>query len=148
AAPAAMTVATSMLVALVSGALLLHLLLSHRNGAAKEKTPRLAWWLRGLGWLVLAVVAIALLAGYPTFAPFVAARVISISAILGGLYLLLALGTALFAERIGVDTPHGQVPAADFGVSRPWLGLAAILPWAAMSLAVMVAALVLYIGPW
>jgi len=148
AAPAAMTVATNMLFALVTGALLLHLLLSHRNGAAKEKTPRLAWWLRGLGWLVLAVIAIAPLAGDPTFAAFVAARVISISAILGGLYLLLALGSALFAERLDVDTPHGQELAADFGVSTPWLGFAAILTCAAMSLAVMVAALVLYIGPW
>jgi small-conductance mechanosensitive channel len=148
AAPAAMTVATNMLFALVTGALLLHLLLSHRHGAAKQKTPRLAWWLRGLGWLVLAVIAIALLAGYPTFAAFVAARVISISAILGGLYLLLALGSALFAERLAVDTPHGQELAADFGVSTPWLGFAAILTCAAMSLAVMVAALVLYIGPW
>jgi len=148
AAPAAMSAATNMLFALVTGALLLHLLLSHRHGAANEKTPRLARWLRGLGWLVLAVIAIALLAGYPTFSAFVAARVISISAILGGLYLLLALANALFAERLAVDTPHGQELAADFGVSTPWLGFAAILTCAAMCLAVMLAALVLYIGPW
>jgi len=94
------------------------------------------------------VIAIALLAGYPTFAAFVAARVISISAILGGLYLSLALANALFAERLAVDTPHGQELAADFGVSTPWLGFAAILTCAAMCLAVMLAALVLYIGPW
>ena len=148
AAPAAMTVATNMLFALVTGALLLHLLLSHRQGAAKEKTPRLARWPAGLGWLVLGVIAIALLAGYPTFAAFVGARVISIFAILGGLYLLLALANALFAERLAVDTPHGQELVADFGVSTPWLGFAAILTCAAMALAVMVAALVLYIGPW
>ena len=148
AAPAAMTVATNMLFALVTGALLLHLLLSHRQGAAKEKTPRLARWPAGLGWLVLGVIAIALLAGYPTVAAFVAARVISIFAILGGLYLLLALANALFAERLAVDTPHGQELVADFGVSTPWLGFAAILTCAAMALAVMVAALVLYIGPW
>src|SRR5215468_3817662 len=148
AAPAAMTIATNMLFALVIGALLLHLLLSHRSGAAKEKTPGVARWLRGLGWLVLGVMAIALVAGYPTFAAFVAARLISISAILGGVYLLLALGSALFAERLAVDTPHGQELAADFGVSTPWLGFAAILTCAAMGLAVMVAALVLYIGPW
>ena len=148
AAPAAMTVATNMLFALVTGALLLHLLLSHRHGAAKEKTPRLARWLAGLGWLVLGVIAIALLAGYPTFAAFVAARVISISTTLGGLYLLLALANALFAERLAADTPHGQELAADFGVSTSWLGFAAILTCAAMALAVMVAALVLYIGPW
>ncbi len=148
AAPAAMTVATNMLFALVTGALLLHLLLSHRHGAANEKTPRLARWLGALGWLVLGVIAIALLAGYPTFAAFVAARLISIASILGGLYLLLALGGALFAERLAADTPHGQELAADFGVSTPWLGFAAIMTCAAMGLAVMVAALVLYIGPW
>jgi small-conductance mechanosensitive channel len=148
AAPAAVTVATNMLFALVTGALLLHLLLSQRHGAANEKTPPLARWLRGLGWLVLGVIAIALVAGYPTFAAFVAARVISISTTLGGLYLLLALANALFAERLAADTPHGQELAADFGVSTSWLGFAAILTCAAMALAVMVAALVLYIGPW
>ena len=148
AAPAAVTVATNMLFALVTGALLLHLLLSQRHGAANEKTPPLARWLRGLGWLVLGVTAIALVAGYPTFAAFVAARVISISTTLGGLYLVLALANALFAERLAADTPHGQELAADFGVSTSWLGFAAILTCAAMALAVMVAALVLYIGPW
>jgi hypothetical protein len=148
AAPAAMTVATNMLFALVAAALLLHLLLSHRSGAANEKTPPIARWLRGLGWLVLGVIAIALIAGYPTFAAFVASRLISISAVLGGLYLLLVLASALFAERLAVDTPHGQELAADFGVSTPWLGFVAILTCAAICLAVMLAALVLYIGPW
>jgi small-conductance mechanosensitive channel len=148
AAPAAMTIATNMLFALVIGALLLHLLLSRRSGATKEKTPGVARWLRGLGWLVLGVMAIALVAGYPTFGAFVAARLISISAILGGLYLLLALGGALFAERLAVDSPRGQELAADFGVSTSWLGFVAILTCAAMGLTVMLAALVLYIGPW
>src|SRR5262249_40507166 len=124
------------------------LLLSHRSGAAKEKTPGVARWLRGLGWLVLGVIAIALVAGYPTFCAFVAARLISISAILGGLYLLLALGNALFAQRPAVASPHGQAPAGGFGVRPSWVGFAAILPCAAMGLAVMLAALVLYIGPW
>src|SRR5262249_49462833 len=87
AAPTAMTIATHMLFALLSGVLLLHLLLSHSG----EKTLPLARWLRGLGWLAVGVIAIALIAGYPTFAAFVAARVISISALLGGLYVLLAL---------------------------------------------------------
>jgi small-conductance mechanosensitive channel len=146
AALAAMTIATNMLFALVSGVLLLHLLLSHRHGG--EKTLPLARWLRGLGWLVVGVIAIALVAGYPTFAAFVAARVISISALLGGLYVLLALGNALFAERLAVDTSHGQELAADFGVGTPWLGFAAILTAAAMCLGAMLAALVLYIGPW
>jgi len=146
AAPAAMTVATNMLFALVTGILLLHLLLSHRY--SEENTLPLARWLRGLGWLVVGVIAIALTAGYPTFAAFVATRVISISALSSGLYLLLALGNALFAGRLGVDTPYGQALAADFGVSTPWLGFAAILTCAGIGVAAMLAALVLYIGPW
>jgi len=146
AAPAAMIVATNMLFALVSGVLLLHLLLSRRYSG--EKTLPLARWLRGLGWLVLGIIAIALIAGYPTFAAFVAARVISVSALLGGLYLLLALGNALSAERLAVDTPYGQELAADFGVGTPWLGFAAILIGAGICVAAMLAALVLYIGPW
>jgi len=146
AAPAAMTVATNMLFALVTSILLLHLLLSRRYGG--ENTLPLARWLRGLGWLVAGVIAIALIAGYPTFAAFVAARVISVSALLGGLYLLLALGNALFAGRVAVDTPYGQELAADFGVGTPWLGFAAIMTGAATCLAAMLAALVLYIGPW
>src|SRR6266446_7809871 len=146
AAPAAMSIATNMLFALVTGILLLHLLLSHRYSG--EKTLPLARWLRGLGWLVVGVIAIALTAGYPTFAAFVAARVISISALLSGLYLLLALGNALFAGRLAVDTPYGQALAADFGVSTPWLGFAAILTFAGICVAAMLAALVLYIGPW
>jgi len=146
AAPAAMTVATNMLFALVTSILLLHLLLSRRYGG--ENTLPLARWLRGLGWLVAGVIAIALIAGYPTFAAFVAARVISVSALLGGLYLLLALGNALFAGRVAVDTPYGQELAADFGVGTPWLGFATIMTGAATCLAAMLAALVLYIGPW
>src|SRR5262249_56496669 len=89
AAPTAMTIATNMLFALVSGVLLLHLLLSRRYGG--EKTLPLARWLRGLGWLVVGGIAVALIARYPTFAAFVAARGISILALFCGLYLLLAL---------------------------------------------------------
>src|SRR5262252_3706957 len=146
AAPAAMTVATNMLFALVTGILLLHLLLSQRHSG--ESPPPLARWLRGLGWLIVGVIAIALVAGYPTFAAFVAARVISISALLGGLYVLLALGNALFAERLAVDTSRGQELAADFGVGTPWLGFAAILICVGICVAAMLAGLVLYIGPW
>jgi hypothetical protein len=78
----------------------------------------------------------------------VAARVISISALLAGLYLLLALGNALFAGRLAVDAPYGRALAADFGVGTPWLGFAAILTFAGICIAAMLAALVLYIGPW
>src|SRR5262245_13019308 len=148
AAPAAMTLATNMLFALVTGALLLHLLLASRYMAWTKKTPPLAPSVRVLGWLIVGVIAIALVSGYPTFAAFIASRVISILAVLGVLYLLIRLGSALFAEPLAVDTPHSQELAANFGVSTPWLGFAAILICAGICLALMLAALVLYIGPW
>ena len=132
---------------------------------ARSFANHLIWGTRALGALlfVLAIhkalaapaamtvatnMLFALVAGYPTFAAFVAARVISISALLAGLYLLLALGNALFAQRLAVDSPYGQAHAADFGVSTPWLGFAAILIFAGICVAAMLAALVLYIGPW
>src|SRR5262249_13684220 len=74
AAPAAMTVATNMLFALVSGVLLLHLLLSRRYGGGA--TLPLARWVRRLGGLPAGGICRVRLAGYPTFAAFVAARVI------------------------------------------------------------------------
>jgi GDSL-like Lipase/Acylhydrolase family len=148
AAPAAMTIATNMLFALVTGALLLHLLLSYRYSGGTDKTTPLAGSLRVLGWLIVGVIAIALISGYPTFAAFVASRLISILAVLGVLYLLLALGSALFAERLAVDTPHSQELATNFGLRTPWLGFAAIVTCTCIYFALMLAALVLYIGPW
>src|SRR5262249_7559391 len=88
AAPAAIIVATNMLFALVTCALLLHLLLSHRHSGGTGETPLLARWLRVLGWLILGAIAITLISGYPTFAAFVASRLISILLVLGVLYLL------------------------------------------------------------
>jgi small-conductance mechanosensitive channel len=148
AAPAALTVATNMLFALVIGALLVHLLLSHRHGGgAGEKLPR-APWLYALGWLILGLTGIALVAGYPAFAAFVAERLVSILAVSGALYLLLALGRALLAERFALDTPRDEVIAANFGVSIRSIGFAVVLTYGGMCVAVLLAALVLYIGPW
>lgn len=148
AAPAALTVATDMLFALVTAALLLHLLLSHRDGGGSGKPVPLARWARIIGWLILGVIAVALVSGYPAFAAFVASRLISIVAVLGALYLLLALGGALFAERPAVDSPHGREFAADFGIGPRWLGFAAILTCGGMGLGLLLAGLVLSIGPW
>jgi hypothetical protein len=148
AAPAAMIVATNMLFALFTGTLLLHLLLSHwYSGGTEESASRLRW-LRVFGWLILGVIAITLISGYPAFAAFVASRLISILAILGLLYLLLALGNAPFAERLAIDTAHSQALAGNFAASTRWLAFAAILTCSGMCLALMLAALVLYIGPW
>jgi small-conductance mechanosensitive channel len=148
AAPAVLTVATNMLFALVTGAMLLYLLLSYGHGGAAQKAQPRAPWLRGLGWLIFGVIAIALIAGYPAFASFVAERLVSIVAVAGALYLVLTLGNELLAEWHPPDTPRDGAIAAGFGVSTRWLGLAVILTCGSMCLAAILAALVLYIGPW
>jgi potassium-dependent mechanosensitive channel len=142
-----MTAATNMLFALVIGGLLFHLLLSRRYSGGTHETSLLAGWLRVCGWLILAVIVITLVSGYPAFAAFLASRLISVLAVLGALYLSLAVGKALFAERIA-DNPYNQELAANFGVSSRPPAFAAILACGGICLALMLAALVLYIGPW
>jgi hypothetical protein len=66
----------------------------------------------------------------------------------GALYLVLALGRVLWAERLALDTPRGEAIAANFGVGLRWLGVAVVLTYGGMCLAVALAALVLYLGPW
>ena len=144
AAPPALTIATNTLFALFICALLLHLLWMHRHDGTAEAHPRL----RALGWLAVAVITIALVAGYPAVGFSVAARLVSIIAVLGLLYLLWTLGNELFAERLEVDNPRSLAIAADFGVSARSLGLAAILTGVGVGLALLQAAFILYIGPW
>jgi hypothetical protein len=147
AAPAAMTAATKLLFALVIGGLLFHLLLSRLYSGGTQETSLLVGWLRVFGWLILGVIVITLISGYPTFAAFLASRLISVLAVLGALYLSLAVGKALFADGIA-DIPHNQELAANFGLSSRPPAFAAILTCGGICLALMLAALVLYIGPW
>jgi GDSL-like Lipase/Acylhydrolase family len=137
--------ATDALFALFICALLLHLLWTRRRGSGAEAPPP---WLRNLGWLSVGAIVIALVAGHPAAGSFVAARLVSIVAVFGMLYLLLTLGSELFAERLALDSPRSLAIAADFGVSARWLGLAAVLTGVGMGLALLLAAFVLYTGPW
>jgi small-conductance mechanosensitive channel len=142
AAPAVLIAATDAVFALVVAVLLLHLLWTYRRTAAVPP------WLRALGWLALAAIAAALVAGYPAAGSFLAVRLVSIAAVCGLLYLLLTLGSELFAERLALDNPRSRELAADFGVSGRGLGVAAALTGLGMGLALLLAAFVLYTGPW
>jgi GDSL-like Lipase/Acylhydrolase family len=146
AAPVVLRVATNMLFALVVGATLLHLLISHRQWTQKPTLH--VRWLFALGWLLVGGIGIALIAGYPAVATSVAAALVSIVMVAGALYLVLALGRVLWAERLALDTPRGEAIAANFGVGLRWLGVAVVLTYGGMCLAVALAALVLYLGPW
>ncbi len=143
-APPALVIATDALFALFVCALLLHLLWTHRRGGAAKAQP----WLRVIAWLFAAAIALALVGGYPATGSFVAARLVSLVAVLGMLYLVMILCKELFAERLAFDSPRSLAIAADFGVSTRWLGLAAVLTGAGIGLALSLAAMVIYIGPW
>jgi hypothetical protein len=64
----------------------------------------------------------------------------------GALYLVVTLGRAMWAERIALDTARSEAIAANFGVSPRLLGLAVVLTYGAMCLAIALGALVLYIA--
>ena len=148
-APPVVIVASNMLFALAIGGVLLHLLLSsHRRrtqDAGEEAQPAL--WLRAIAWLVLAVIVVALVAGYAGFAAFVAERLLSTIAVLGVLYLLIVLTHAALVERLAADTPKSRAIAVNFGVNPRRLGLLASLLSGGICLLLIVAALVLIIGP-
>jgi potassium efflux system protein len=146
AAPPPLTVATDMLYALFIGAILLHLLLSTRGagGRAAGKPVPIVPWLHALGWLILAAIVIALLAGYARFAAFVAIRLVSLVVVLGALYLLLVLASALFVEQLAADAPRHQLVGTDVAVTPIRIGFASLY----ICLGLILAALFLAIGPW
>jgi hypothetical protein len=141
-APPTLIVATNTLFALFICALLLHLLWAYR---ASGRAPP---WLRALGWLSVAAIATAVVAGCPAVGSFIAARLVSFVAVFVMLYLLVSLGNELFTQRLALDAPHSHAIAADFGVSTRRLSLAIAVTGAGVALALSLAALVLYVGPW
>jgi potassium-dependent mechanosensitive channel len=148
-APPALVVASNMLFTLAIGGLLLHLLVSshRRRTEAADEATQPALWLRAIAWLVLAVIVTALVAGYAGFAAFVAERLLSTIAVLAVLYLLVVLTNAALVERLGADTPRTRAVAVNFGVNPRRLGLLASLMSGGICLLLIVAALVLIIGP-
>jgi hypothetical protein len=129
-----LTVATNMLYALVIGAILLHLLLATRRANGTGELMRIVPWLRRLGWSILALIVVALVAGYAGFAALLATRLVSLAAVLGLVYLLLVLTNAFFVER-HVAGASGHRPS--LAVTCFYVGLGVIL-----------AALFVAIGPW
>jgi potassium-dependent mechanosensitive channel len=145
-----LTVITIMLFALAISALLLHLLVgapAARPLAAAEDTAAPARWLRALGWLVLAVIVVALFSGYAGFAAFVATRLLVTIAILGTLYLLVVLTDTALVDRIAGDASRGHAIAANVGINPRRLGLIASLLSGIICIVLIVGALVLIVGP-
>ena len=146
--PLVTTIATNVLFAALTAAILLHLVV--RLGRIKRERGEAliaAAWAHPLGLLMAALIVLALVAGYAGVAAFIALRVIVAAAVFGALYLLLAVTQTLFAT-IGEDTAKGQRLAASLGVSARSLGLVAALLSAFVRVMLILSSILLIIGPW
>jgi potassium-dependent mechanosensitive channel len=146
--PLVTTIATNVLFAALTAAILLHLVV--RLGRIKRERGEVliaAAWAHPLGLLMAALIVLALVAGYAGVASFIALRVIVAAAVFGALYLLLAITQTLFAT-ISEETPTGQRLAASLGVSARSLALVAALLSAFLRVMLILASFLLIIGPW
>jgi small-conductance mechanosensitive channel len=147
-APLIITVATNALFAAVVAGLLAGL--AARFGQLKQHhavNSFAAQWMHPLALIMAGCISVALVAGYASFAAFLALRVVVAAAVFGGLYLLLELIRAMFA---GSDerTNRRHAFAAHIGVSEHGLGLIGALLSGVLRLLLVAMAAVVIIGPW
>lgn len=149
-APLVLTIATNALFALAIIAVLVHLVLRLRSleEAATGEADAAVPWVRPIGWLVLATLAVALLTGYAGVAAFVALRTV-VTVVLGcALYLWLVAADALFTEALSAETPRGRALAASFGITPRNAGLIGTLLSAAIRIVLVVFVAAVIVGPW
>jgi potassium-dependent mechanosensitive channel len=142
------TIAANMVYALVIAAILLHLLFATRVGTGgMTEQPTMVRWLRVLGWLILAVIVAALVAGYVNLAAFVAVRLVSLVAVVGLVYLLLCLASPHFAVQLATAS-GGQSVGAQLELRSTPLGPRPALTSACIFIGLILAGIALAIGPW
>ncbi|MEP9349719.1 DUF3772 domain-containing protein [Xanthobacter sp. KR7-225] len=161
-APVGLTVVTSAVMALLIGAFIARFLIN--LGKAEADAPadgapadaagetvagaaRLAW-VRFLAWLVVAFLIGALVAGYVSFAAFIAARLVIATAVLGGLYVLYGLIDAFFTEGLVPGTRRSRAMSTTLGLRPESLELIGILVAGLLKLLLFVVAAFLIAGSW
>ncbi len=149
AAPAVLSTAINMLFAMLIAAILLHALLLSRPVAGDQRVwnSRQASAVRVVGWVCLALILPALLAGYGALAASFAAFVVSLVAAIGALYLLYAVGKVLYVDRYAPNGPREAALAGNFGLAEGWLWLGEGLATGAIVAGIALAAFVLIVRP-
>lgn len=150
AAPIALTVATSALLALgvaLIGAHLIWRATAVGTGAEAATGPGQRG-LRVLLIVAVAVIAISLAAGYIALAAFMSGRLVVALALAGGFVVANTYIDALFTDLLAGDSERARAVAALLGVSRRGLDLLATLFSAATRLTLLVLAVLAVIGPW
>jgi Protein of unknown function (DUF3772) len=149
AAPSALSTAIDMLFVIVVAAIVLHALLLTRPSAGGQRVWiwRQDWAVRAAGWVCLALMVLALLAGYGGLAASFAAFLVSLVAVIGAIYLLYAVGKVLYLDRYAPSGPREAALAGNFGLGEGWLWLGEGLTTGAIVAGIALAAFVLIVRP-
>jgi potassium-dependent mechanosensitive channel len=146
--PEAVDIAIRMLFALTIGALMVHLLVGRRETEGEAEPPRHIPGARLIAWLVVAVIAGSLLAGYARFAAFVAGRVVFTLTLVATLYLLLIVTDAAINRTLSADSAGGRKLARQLGIDPRRLGLLGKLTSGIVRASFVLIVIALAIGRW
>jgi hypothetical protein len=102
---------------------------------------------RVAGWVCLALMVLALVAGYGALAASFAAFLVSLVAAVGALFLLCAVGKVLYVDRYAPNGPREAALAGNFGLPQGWLWLGEGLTTGAIVAGLALAAFVLVVRP-
>jgi hypothetical protein len=149
AAPPVLSTAINMLFVIVVAAILLHVLLSTRAAAGGQRiwSSRPAAVVRAVGWACLALMVLALVAGYGGLAASFAAWLVSLVAALGAIYLLYAVARILYVDRYAPNGPREAALAGNFGLGEGWLWLGEGFTSGALVTVLALAAFILIVRP-
>lgn len=140
--------ASRMLFAAIVAALLVHLLIGRREPDDEEPTARRIPGVRLLAWIVVAAIAGALLAGYASFASFIAGRVVFTVTLIATLYLLLIVTDAVINRTLSAESPGGRKIARQLGIEPRRLGLIGKLTSGIVRALFVLIILALAVGRW
>ena len=147
-APQVIDDAVKMLFAVAIGALLVHLLTGRREADDEEEAGRRIPGVRLLAWIMVAAIAVSLLAGYASFASFIAGRVVFTITMIATLYLLLVVTDAVISRTLSADTPGGRKVARQLGIEPRRIGLIGRLASGIIRALFVLVILALAVGRW
>jgi potassium-dependent mechanosensitive channel len=104
-------------------------------------------WARMLVWLVIVTILGALVGGFVPFAAFIALRAVVAGAVIGLLWLCFPAIDALFTDALSEGTDRGRALAANLGIEPRNIGLINMMLSALLRVLLLVAALLLILGP-
>jgi potassium efflux system protein len=148
-APSAVVFGTHALFALAVAGLLWRLVRGvlrakeQAGGALVAPVP----WARMLVWLVIVTILGALVGGFVPFAAFIALRAVVAGAVIGLLWLCFPAIDALFTDALSEGTDRGRALAANLGIEPRNIGLINMMLSALLRVLLLVAALLLILGP-